>query len=357
MKHLSHLLLLGKGFILIAGLVIFALSGSSSELGAALTDRFSGSMWAVVPLFWLMLGAGGLLLTFPLSLIDEHYTRVRQQEPEETPVWHWLQFFAIELVIILLVGSVTTTIMHVRPALWWLYLTVLWLAYHAVMPILQNMTLLASVDDDQQEQHPELIQELKSALAAIGIQLKEARLLPDEEEHPHLEQDIYIASRSKVTTLFLPPSWVAWWSIQEITAATLHKAIMHRADIVREQSLLRLIQSLLCFGTFAMCFPTLRAWAWVSEPGHITTAPWLAAWVIAMAGLLRPLEFALMKRWIFRADDAVVALMRDKAAIISALERAREDQPDEAVEHARWVEIILMPVPSISQRLSRLRGS
>jgi hypothetical protein len=356
MRHLSHYLLVAKGLLLVAGLIAFALSGASVELANMLNNRFSGSLFAVVPVYWSLLFGGWLLMAFPLTLAEEHYARVRGTMDEETPFWHWLQWFGIELLIILVVGGIVSAAMILSPLLWWLYLTVVWLAYCHIAPRLQLMTIMAMSDDEQADRRPELVADLKAPLAAAGFELEEVRILPDEDDLPNIPPDAYLAKHGNKYILYFPSEWAAMWTVPEMIAVALHKIVMDGKKFQNIRNVMRFAQALAGFGGFAIIYGFLARAGLVVSPGHVTTIPYLLAWIIVASVAYHPLECFLNKRWVLRADDEVIKWMENAEGLKTALERAEQENEKED-EAPALIEKYFTYFPSIKHRLERLKNN
>jgi len=358
MSYQPYLYTLARGILIIAGLSIVALSGISSDWSSALSNRFGGSMAYVVPAYWLLICSGMLVILFPLTVAEDHVARARDSEPgEETPVWDWVQSLGTELLIMMMLGCLTSAVMLWQPAYWWMMLAALWMGYHLAIPLLQDMALQAGEDEEGQDnRRPELVKEFASALAVAGITVDDVRVSPDDDELPYLPPDVYLVTRDSKTTVFIPTSWVAQWTLPELIAVVLHKAAMEQRAVRIQFIVLRLMQAMAGFGGFALLFTLLHPIGLVAKPGDVTTIPYLLIWLIVSLSALRPVEFVMTKRCIIQSDHRVLEWMKTADGIIAALERARSDYPEEKPS-PRWVELFFMSTPSLNGRIDRLKGN
>ena len=357
MHHYSYYIILVRGILLFAGLIAFISTGASATLSDALALRFNGSMIATVPAYWFFLSMGASLLIFPLSIIEEHYARVRGDLEDETPIWHWLQSLGLEIIIVLVLGTICSAVMIWQPALWWMYLTAAWLTYHIAVPAVQSMSLLSDdQEEDQYARRPELLAELKSSLAHADVDLIDVRALPDEDELPHLPVDMYLAGGAKNSTLFIPSPWIATWTMPELIAVALHKVAMERNSMQIKFGVMRLLQALIAFGGFAILFPWLQQIGWVTAPGNIKTIPFFILWITVALSLFKPAANAFTRLAVLRADDHVLKWMSSNEGIIAALNRARSEFPEEQ-PMPRWMDLLFVASPGLSYRIDRLQKS
>lgn len=351
-RHLPYLLALGKGLLLVCVLSGLSLAGWFSGFSALLEDRLWNWSWLQIPVFWMMLISGNLLLVFPLTLAEDHLVRAFEGIREEAPAWHWIRGFAVEVVLATLAGTLATVLMEKAPGSWWLLLAVLWTAYVAFQPRLQEMLLVSNDEEEPHESLPELLAELSPVLANAGAEISEVRVLSEEKEELQLHPDVHLLHAGRETVLLLPREWAHTWTVPEIAAVALHRSWMDRRSQQARELSAQAISALTCLGGYALLFPLLRAPLGLDAIHALEAIPVFVLWMLASLFSARIAVLAFSRQWLCMADDAVAGSMSSPEGLLAALRRARAEAP--ADEMPGWAEVLFSNAPSLDRRIKRL---
>ena len=350
-RHGPHILSLLKGSLLCLSLVLFIRLGFAAEWRAFLGAYFYAWPPLVVPAYWASLIVGGFLLTFPITLTQDHLARSAEGHHEEMPATYWLHGLGMETLIGTIVGCIIVALMIYVPSLWWLAWTALWTTYHFTAARAPELSVIQS-DDDERPSHSSLAAALRPLLAPAGLNLDQAYSLDEPTDEWSSDKDLVLKYDGTTSTVYLPDEWISQWETDEIAAVILHKAWLTHHRFQRLDLVINGLTALACFGLFA-AMEYISGVSSGADPIIRTTG--LFAWTIAMLFLFQLPALAYYRMTMVAADDAVVRQMTSPAALIRVLERAHQDSPPNT-EAPRWAEYLFYNTPSLSHRIDRLKS-
>ncbi|HMP89367.1 MAG TPA: hypothetical protein PJ991_04155 [Kiritimatiellia bacterium] len=352
-RHGLHILGLAKGILLLAALLIFVAGGGSGELIAMLESRFENWKVFLYLFYWILVLFGGLLLTYPLALIQDHLAHANQNHHEELGTFYWVKGLLGEIFIGAIILGLFSGVMVFLPSLWWLVLSLVWVGYQGLQPVMEKIMFKSHAET--RESLPELLADLKPRLEAIGIKTVDAHPL-DEDDVPSIERDVILLSRGPETSVYVPREWTHDWDHDEIASVVLHKAWTGRSASHMRDVLIHAVSATFCLGGFMLLYPLAAKLLSLHEPHVLTVATVLAAWLIPAMFVFRICVHPLYRKWMYEADDFVVAQMGTAQPLISVLNRASDMAPADA-DVPDWAEILFFGTPSLRRRIARQNKS
>jgi len=349
-RHGPHILSLIKGMTLCIALVLFIRLGFAAEWKAFLDAYFYALPLLAIPAYWASLVVGSFILTFPITLTQDHLARAAEGHHEEMPAMYWLQGLGMETLVGTLVGCLIVFLMIFVPSLWWLAWTALWTTYHYTAARAPELSVTQS-DDDEWPAHSSLAVSLRPLLEPAGMRIEQVYSLDEPYDDQSMDKDLVLKSDGNKTIVYLPDEWISRWETDEIAAVILHKAWLTHHRFQRLDLFISGATSLACFGLYA-ALEYSTSFPVGMDPVIRTTA--LFAWTIAILFAFQLPALAYYRRSMIAADDAVVREMSSPAALIRVLERAQGDSPPE-VDVPRWAELLFYNTPSLSHRILRMK--
>lgn len=349
-RHGPHILSLVKGIALCIALVLFIRLGFAAEWKVFLDTYFYALPFLAIPAYWTSLIVGGFILTFPITLTQDHLARAAEGQPEEMPATYWLHGLGMETLVGTLVGCIIVLLMMFVPSLWWLAWTALWTTYHVAAARAPELSVIQT-DEDEWPAHSSLAALLRPMLEPSGMTIEQVYSLDEPHDDESTDKDLVLKSDGTKTSVFLPDEWISRWETDEIAAVILHKAWLSHHRFQRLDLVINGVTSLACFGLFA-ALEVAAHFPVGTDPAIRTTA--LFAWSIAILFVFQLPALAYYRRSMIAADDAVVREMTSPAALIRVLERAYGDSTTET-EVPRWAEILFYSTPSLSHRIHRMK--
>jgi STE24 endopeptidase len=343
------------GFALSAAYLLLLLASGAAARLALVASAISDRWWAQVLALAAGLGGGQAVLGFPLAFVRGFWLP-RRYGLLHQPLMAWLgdRAKAAGLGGSLLLGGVLVVYALLRTTAWW------WLIA-AVVFFLVGMVLAALF--------PVLIVPLFYRLTRLADPTLEGRLLALAGRAGVAVIGVWVVDHSRKSRtanaavvglghtrrIILFDTLASAFGIDEIEAVLAHELGHHVHGDMRRGLV---VQGVLTLVTFWLADVVLRAgvprWG-LQGPADPAGLPWLALSLMLLGALRMPLANGF-SRWIERqADDFALALTRNPAAFIGAMERLGTLNLAERRPH-RLKEILLYSHPALDRRIARARG-
>ncbi len=342
-RHGPHILGIIKGLLLGLSLLLAVRLGHAGDLHQSLINHLHAFRWAVIPAYWLIIMIGAFVLTFPLTLMQDHLARSSGGHHEETPAGFWLRGLSMETAVGTVIGCVTTYLMAYWSPYWWITWTAIWSFYHVIVTRAPLMN--AAANEEELPPHPELLPELNPLLETSGHKLERVFVLPDPEDDWESDHDLVLHHGDHGYTAYIPHPWILKWRTDEIAAVILHKAWLTRSRYERMDLVVNATTSLACFGLFAAIPISL-------DP--LFHATLLFAWTVVFMPVFQVPALAYFRHTLLVADEMVARLMQTPDALIRVLERATHDYPADA-DTPTWAERLFHNTPTLARRIAHMK--
>jgi len=330
-------------------------SGGSAQL-ALIASVVSDVWWFQVAVVAAVLGAGQMLVGFPLRLVRGFWLP-RRFGLLHQPFTGWLADGAKAAALggVLGVGGVLVVYGLLRLTPWWWLIAaavffVVGIALAALFPVLivplfYRLTRLA---DPALERRLLGLAE-RAGVAAIGVWVV-------DESRKSRTANAAVVGLGRTRRIILFDTLATGFAEDEVEAVLAHELGHHVHGDLRRGLI---VQGALTLVTFWLADRLLRAGVafWNLESvADAAGLPWLALVMMGLGAVQLPLANAF-SRWIERqADDFALALTRDPGAFIGAMERLGALNLAERRPH-RLKEILLYSHPALDRRIARARGT
>jgi STE24 endopeptidase len=353
--HRLQLWLTLAGFVLGIGyLLVVLVSGAAAALGRAVATMIP-TWWLQVALMAVTLGAGEMLLALPLRFIRGFWL------PRRFGLLHqslagWLGDRAKAAALGGALGLAGVLIVYglLRQTEWWWLIAagvffVVGIALAALFPILvvplfYRVTRLAE---------PALEARLLALAGRAGVAVIGVWVLDQSRKSRTANAAVVGLGRTRRIILF--DTLATGFREEEVEAVLAHELGHHVHGDLRRGLI---VQGLLTLVTFALAGALLDAgarWWSLAGPADPAGLPWLALVFMLLGAVQMPLTNGF-SRWIERqADDFALALTRNPAAFIGAMERLGSLNLAERRPH-RLKELLLYSHPALDRRIARARG-
>jgi STE24 endopeptidase len=343
------------GFALrLAFLIVVLVSGAAVVL-AEVAATFSDRWWAQVLIVALALGGAQAVVALPLGWVRGFWLP-RRFGLLHQPIGAWLGDRAKAAGLGGALGLAGLLLVYglLRATPWW------WLVAAAafflvgialaalfpvvIMPLFYTLTRLA---DPALERRLLALAE-RAGVAAIGVWVV-------DQSRKSRTANAAVVGLGRTRRIVLFDTLAAGFREEEVEAVLAHELAHHVHGDLRRGLL---VQGALTLATFG-----LAAWLLGAGVGHwgITGVadpaglPWLALVFLLLGAVQLPLANAFSRRIERQADDFGLALTRDPAAFIAAMERLGTLNLAERRPH-RLKEILLYSHPALDRRIARARG-
>jgi STE24 endopeptidase len=344
------------GFGVTAGYLLLALASGASAQVTLIVSVVTDAWWAQVTAVAVILGAVQALLAFPLRWVRGFWLP-RRFGLLHQPLGGWLADRAKAAVLggALGLGGVLVVygLLRATPSWWWLIAAavffVVGIALAALFPVLivplfYRLTRLAD---------PALEARLVALAGRAGVPAIGVWVVDESRRSRTANAAVVGLGRTRRIILF--DTLATGFREEEVEAVLAHELGHHVHGDLRRGLL---VQGALTLVTFWLAGLLLRAGGglWNLEgPADPAGLPWLALVLMLLGAVQMPLA-NLFSRWIERqADDFGLALTRDPAAFIGAMERLAALNLAERRPH-RLKEILLYSHPALDRRIARARG-
>ena len=349
------------GIQLYLGLFSFALSLAyllavlASGFSARLTlivSGFSDAWWAQVAVVAAVLGAGQMLVGFPLRMVRGFWLPRRFGLLHQPfPAWLGDGAKAAALGGVLGLGGVLVVYGLLRVTPWWWLIAaavffVVGIALAAlfpvlIMPLFYRLTRLS----DPALEARLLALAGRAGVAAIGVWVV-------DQSRKSRTANAAVVGLGRTRRIILFDTLATAFREEEVEAVLAHELGHHVHGDLRRGLL---VQGALTLATFWLAARLLAAGVplWnlegAADPAGL---PWLALVMMLLGAVQMPLANGF-SRWIERqADDFALALTRDPGAFIGAMERLGTLNLAERRPH-RLKEILLYSHPALDRRIAR----
>ena len=353
-----HRLQLYLGLASVALTVGYLLAVLASGFSAQLTlivSVVSDARWVQVVVVAAVLGSGQMLASFPLRVVrgfwlPRHFGLLHQ------PFSGWLADGAKAAALggLLGLGGVLVVYGLLRVTPWWWLVAagvffVVGIALAALFPVLivPLFYRLTRLSDATLERRLLALAE-RAGVAAVGCWVV-------DESRKSRTANAAVVGLGRTRRIILFDTLVTGFREDEVEAVLAHELGHHVHGDLRRGLL---VQGALTLVTFWLAGRLLAAGApfWslegVADPAGL---PWLALVMMLLGAVQMPLANGF-SRWIERqADDFALALTRDPAAFIGAMERLGTLNLAERRPH-RLKEILLYSHPALDRRIARAKG-
>src|SRR5881628_2228464 len=353
--HRLRLVLAAAGLALsIAYLVALLGTGAAHALARAAAAA-TGSAWGQVAIVAGVLGAARAVLTLPLGWtrgwwLPRRYGLLHQE------VRGWLADRAKAALLSGALGLAAVEVVYAllrATPLWWLWAAAAFLAANVALafvfpvwiaPLFHRLTPLA--DAGLSERLRALAR--RAGVRAVGVWIA-------DQSRKSRTANAAVVGLGRTRRIVLYDTLATGFRPEEIEAVLAHELGHHVHGDVRRGLV---VQGVLGLVTFWLADQALRAGAGrlgyvgVADPGAL---PWLAL-VLAVLGLVAtPLVNAFSRRVERQADDFALALTRDPAGFIGAMERLATLNLAERRPHP-LKEALLFSHPALDRRIARARA-
>ena len=353
--HRLQLWLALAGFALgVVYLLLVLAAGAATVLGRAVAS-FTPAWWLQVALVAAALVIGQALVGLPIRFVRGFWLP-RRFGLLHQPLGAWLidRAKAAGLGSVLGLGGVLLVYGLLRTtAWWWLIAAVAFFVVGiglaalfpvVVVPLFYRVTRLA--DPALEARLLALAQ--RAGVAAIGVWVL-------DQSRKSRTANAAVVGLGRTRRIILFDTLATGFREDEVEAVLAHELGHHVHGDLRRGLV---VQGLLTLVTFALAGALLdvgvRFWG-LAGPADPAGLPWLALVFMLLGAIQMPLANGF-SRWIERqADDFALALTRDPAAFIGAMERLGSLNLAERRPH-RLEELLLYSHPALDRRIARARG-
>jgi len=337
-----------------AYLVAVLLAGGGQAL-AALAAGVTASAAGQVALVAAALGAGHALLGLPTAWLSS-WVLPRRYGLLHQPLRAWLADRAKAAALGAAIGlagvEVLYALLRVTP-LWWLAAAALAFAFAIaltavlpvwVLPLFYRLTPLADATLSARL----LALADRAGVSAVGVWIA-------DQSRKSRTANAAVIGLGRTRRILLYDTLTAGFRPEEIEAVLAHELGHHAHGDLRRGLL---VQGALSVATFWIASHALRAgvgrfgYASVADPAGL---PWLALVLAALGLVLTPLVNAFSRYLERQADDFALALTRDPAGFIGAMERLAALNLAERRPHP-LKEALLFSHPALDRRIARARA-
>src|SRR5688572_20943983 len=345
---------LGGFGLRLAFLLVVLTSGAAvvlAEVAATLSDRW----WAQVLIVALALGAAQAVVGLPLGWVRGFWLP-RRFGLLHQPIGAWLGDRAKAAVLGGALGLAGLLLVYglLRATPWWWLIAaaaffLVGIALSAlfpvvIMPLFYTLTRLA---DPAVERRLLALAE-RAGVAAIGVWVV-------DQSRKSRTANAAVVGLGRTRRIVLFDTLATGFREAEVEAVLAHELAHHVHGDLRRGLL---VQGALTLVTFALAARLLAAgvghWG-ITGPADPAGLPWLALVFMLLGAVQLPLSNAFSRRIERQADDFGLALTRDPAAFIAAMERLGALNLAERRPH-RLKEILLYSHPALDRRIARARG-
>jgi STE24 endopeptidase len=213
-----------------------------------------------------------------------------------------------------------------------------------VLPLFYRVTRLADAELERRL----LALAARAGIAAVGVWVL-------DQSRKSRTANAAVVGLGRTRRIVLFDTLATGFRAEEVEVVVAHELGHHvHGDLRRGLA----VQGLLTLATFWLASLLLDAdvrWWALAGPADAAGVPWLSLVFLLLGALQRPLANGF-SRWIERqADDFALALTRDPAAFIGAMERLASLNLAERRPH-RLEELLLYSHPALDRRIARARG-
>jgi STE24 endopeptidase len=338
-----------------AYLAAMLLAGGGQAL-AALAAGVTASAAGQVALVAAALGAGHALLGLPTAWLSS-WVLPRRYGLLHQPLRAWLADRAKAAALGAAIGlagvEVVYALLRVTP-LWWLAAAALAFAFAIaltavlpvwVLPLFYRLTPLADATLSARL----LALADRAGVSAVGVWIA-------DQSRKSRTANAAVIGLGRTRRILLYDTLTAGFRPEEIEAVLAHELGHHAHGDLRRGLL---VQGALSLATFWIASHALRAgvgrfgYAGVADPAGL---PWLVLVLAALGLVLTPLVNAFSRYVERQADDFALALTRDPAGFIGAMERLAALNLAERRPHP-LKEALLFSHPALDRRIARARAA
>ena len=326
-------------------------SGFSAQL-ALIVSVVSDAWWVQVAVVAAVLGAGQMLVGFPLRVVRGFWLP-RRFGLLHQPFLGWLPDRAKAAALGAALGLAGVLVVYglVRVTPWWWLIAaavffVVGIALAALFPVLvvplfYRLTRLSD---------PALERRLLDLAARAGVAAVSCWVVDESRKSRTANAAVVGLGRTRRILLF--DTLATGFREEEVEAVLAHELGHHVHGDLRRGLL---VQGALTLVTFWLAAQLLAAGApyWNLEgPADPAGLPWLAVAMMVLGVVQLPLANTFSRRIERQADDFALALTRDPGAFIGAMERLGTLNLAERRPH-RLKEILLYSHPALDRRIAR----
>jgi len=337
-----------------AYLAAVLLAGGGQAL-AALAAGVTASAAGQVALVAAALGAGHALLGLPTAWLSS-WVLPRRYGLLHQPLRAWLADRAKAAALGAAIGLAGVEVLYAllrATPLWWLAAAALAFAFAIaltavlpvwVLPLFYRLTPLADATLSARL----LALAERAGVSAVGVWIA-------DQSRKSRTANAAVIGLGRTRRILLYDTLTAGFRPEEIEAVLAHELGHHAHGDLRRGLL---VQGALSVATFWIASHALRAgvgrfgYASVADPAGL---PWLALVLAALGLVLTPLVNAFSRYLERQADDFALALTRDPAGFIGAMERLAALNLAERRPHP-LKEALLFSHPALDRRIARARA-
>jgi STE24 endopeptidase len=335
-------------------LLAVLVSGAAAVLAGAVAAHTSAS-WLRVALVAAGLGLGEAVIAFPLRWMRGFWLPRRFGLLHQTlAAWLGDQAKASAIGAGLGLGGVLVVYGLLGVTAWWWLVGaavffVVGIALAALFPVvvLPLFYRVTRLSDPALERRLLALAE-RAGVAVIGVWVL-------DQSRKSRTANAAVVGLGRTRRIILFDTLASGFREEEVEAVLAHELGHHVHGDLRRGLV---VQGLLTLVTFALAGGLLDAgvrWWGLSGPADPAGLPWLALVFMLLGAVQLPLANGF-SRWIERqADDFALALTRDPAAFIGAMERLGSLNLAERRPH-RLEELLLYSHPALDRRIARARG-
>lgn len=353
-----HRLQLGlglAGFALdVAYLLVALASGAAGALSRALAD-VAPAWWGQVALMALVLGAGRATLAGPLGWLRGFWLPRRYGLLHQS-LGGWLadraKAGALGGALGLGGGLVVYALLRTTPW-WWLIAAATFFVVGIVLAALFPVLILPLFYRVSRLGDPALERRLLALAERVGVAAVGVFVLDQSRKSRTANAAVVGLGRTRRIILF--DTLATGFREEEVEAVLAHELGHHVHGDLRRSLTVQAVLTLVTFGAAALLLDAGVRWWALAGRADPAGLPWLALVVMGLGAGQLPLANGF-SRWIERqADDFALALTRDPAAFIAAMERLGALNLAERRPHP-LKEFLLYSHPALDRRIARARG-
>lgn len=348
---LAGLLGLGLSAGYLVALVLTGAGGAAAAAAARVTDRW----WLQLPLVLLALALPHRLLTLPLAwwrgwALPRRYGLVHQS------LGGWaldgLKATALAAGLGLLLAEIVYALLRAS-AWWWLWAALAMTAVAALLTLMAPVALLPLFYRLRPLEDAALAERLVELAGRTGVPVLGVWVA--DQSAKSRTANAAVTGLWGTRRIILFDTLLERFTPEQIAVVLAHELAHHAHGDVWRGLVVHAGLSLATFGVADRLLRTGAAALGLEGPADLAGLPLLALVLLALSLVAAPLANAWSRRAERRADDRALAVTRDPAALVGAMERLAELNLAEYRPHP-LKERLLASHPSVASRIERARA-
>ena len=334
-------------------LVALLFSGLSHEMRSWATRLTSVAPFQVL-IYFLILGAAGQVLSFPLDYIRGHWIERRYDLSNRTLkgwLWDWSKALAVTAILGLIMVQIVYALLRFSENHWWWITALIFAGWVVLLTQLAPVVLLPIFYKYRPLEREDLRQRLIQLAQRCGCPVLDVFELALSEKTK--AANAALAGWGRTRRILLGDTLLNHYTPDEIEAVLAHELAHHRYHHLRKGILIECGFILLGFFLADNFLQMSLAPLDFRSKADLAAFPVMGLSFAVLAGILLPLVNGISRRYEFQADR-FAAQLTGAEPLISALQKlALQNLSDP--EPPRWAEFLFYSHPAIGKRLETLK--